>query len=245
MPFTDGVINFNKPVGITSAKALYRIRRIIGVRKSGHAGTLDPAAEGVLVICVGKATKLVELVMAQPKVYRTTARLDVTSSSFDSDAPLIPVASAVQPDRTAVLEALNSFEGAIEQTPPAISALKIGGVPAYKLARSGTTPVLKPRPVTVHWTHLHGYDWPNVDFEIACSRGTYIRSIIRDLGQTLGTGGCLTSLKRLAVGPFHIDRARTFENLETQAPAECILPLAQVRDALEAGEAPVPPRPTA
>ena len=119
----DGIINLNKPVGITSAKALYRVRSLTRQRKSGHAGTLDPAASGVLVICLGKATKLVESIMDQPKVYRATARLDVTSESFDSDRPLIPVEVANVPTLETVQAACTSFEGTIEQVPPQISAI--------------------------------------------------------------------------------------------------------------------------
>ena len=130
----DGLINLNKPTGITSAKALYQVRSITKVRKSGHAGTLDPAATGVLVLCLGKATKLVESMMNQPKVYRATARLDVTSESFDSDRPLVPVEVKCVPTADDVRLACERFVGEIEQVPPKISAIKVGGVPAYKLA---------------------------------------------------------------------------------------------------------------
>ena len=244
MEAIDGIINLNKPVGITSAKALYRIRSITGMRKSGHAGTLDPGADGVLVICVGKATKLVERIMDQPKVYRATARLDVTSESFDSDRPLKPVEVATRPDRDLVARALAGFEGTFGQVPPAISALKIGGVPAYKLARKGRTPVLKARAVTIYWAHLHACAWPVIDFEIACGRGTYVRALIRDLGERLGTGGCLTRLTRKAVGPFHLDHAQTIEDLQTHTPKEYILPLTDPRvGSLNQRPVPVPDRP--
>src|SRR5262245_31060474 len=114
----DGLLILDKPAGISSAQALYRVRKLLGERKSGHAGTLDPAAEGVLLICLGKATKLVESMMDLPKVYRATARLDVTSSSFDSDRPLVPVAVERQPDEPTLRAALFRFEGEIEQIPP-------------------------------------------------------------------------------------------------------------------------------
>src|SRR5262249_39455968 len=145
MAAMDGVLNLDKPPGITSAKALYRVRRVLGERKSGHAGTLDPAAEGVLIICLGKATKLVEAMMDLPKVYRATARLDVTSTSFDSDRPLIPVRVDAAPDESAVRAALAQFEGEIEQVPPAVSALKVGGRAAYELERKGKPVTLAPR----------------------------------------------------------------------------------------------------
>lgn len=229
----DGLINFNKPVGITSAKALYRVRAITRQRKSGHAGTLDPAASGVLLLCLGKGTKLVERLMDQPKVYRTTARLDVTSESFDSDRPLIPVPVATPPERETVVEALAKFEGIIEQVPPAISAIKVGGVPSYKLAARDQAQPLKARPVKIDWIRLHAYDWPMIDFEMCCGRGTYVRSLIRDLGIALETGGCLTSLARTRVGPFEIEQGWTLDRLEKATPADYLIPLEHLVTMLE------------
>ena len=212
----DGIITHNKPPGITSAKALYRVRSITGERKSGHAGTLDPAASGVLVLCLGRATKLVESIMDQPKVYRATARLDVTSESFDSDRPLTAVEVAVFPTIEAVRGVCASFEGVIEQIPPQISAVKVGGVPAYKRKATDGPMVLAARPVTVYWLHIHALDWPTIDFEMCCGRGTYVRSLIRDLGQRLGTGGCLTSLTRSLVGPFTVENSWSLASAEGQ-----------------------------
>ena len=244
MEAIDGIINLNKPVGITSARALYKVRSITGIRKSGHAGTLDPGADGVLLICVGQATKLVERIMDRPKVYRATARLDVTSASFDSDRPLEHVEVATRPDRDLVARVLAGFEGTFEQVPPAISAVKIGGVPAYKLVRKDRTPVLKARAVTIYWTHLHACAWPVIDFEIACGRGTYVRALIRDLGERLGTGGCLTRLTRKAVGPFRLDDAWTIEDLQKHDSNEYILPLMDPRvESLNQHPVPVPDRP--
>ena len=215
----DGLINFHKPTGITSAKALYKIRAITGQSKSGHAGTLDPAASGVLILCMGKGTKLVESIMDHPKVYRTTARLDVTSESFDCDRPLLPVMVDIPPDESQVRKALANFEGTIQQAPPNLSAIKIGGVPSYKLAGSEREVSLSPRPVRVHWLHLHSYSFPNIDVEMCCGRGTYVRSLIRDLGTALGTGGVLTSLVRTQIGPFKLESAWTLDMLKS-APCE-------------------------
>lgn len=240
----DGIINFFKPPGITSAKALYRIRKIVGVRKSGHAGTLDPVADGVLVICQQRATKLVEQIMDLSKVYRTKARLDVTSESYDSDRPLEPVAVPSRPTENDVREALAGFEGRIDQTPPRISAIKIGGIPAYKTAGQADAPPMPTRTVNIHWTQLHRFDWPYIEFEMACGRGTYVRSLIRDLGERLHTGGCLTALTRLAVGPFTVDRAWTFERLEAAGDTTSyLIPLAEATRLV--GERPVviPARP--
>ncbi|MCC7292515.1 MAG: tRNA pseudouridine(55) synthase TruB [Phycisphaerales bacterium] len=237
----DGLLIINKPAGITSAKALYRLRKLTGQRKSGHAGTLDPAATGVLIICLGKATKLVERLMDLPKVYRAEARLDVTSASFDSDEPLIQVplnripaervpvehgaaernatdlvptereATDILPTQREVRAAFAAFVGTIEQVPPALSAIKVGGRPAYKLARRGAPVELKPRPVRIDRIDVLEYRWPAVTFEMQCGRGTYVRSLIRDVGTRLRTGGCLVALERLAVGPFHVREALRLE----------------------------------
>jgi len=242
----DGLINLDKPVGITSAKALYRVRRLVGARKSGHAGTLDPAASGVLIICLGKATKLVEALMDQPKVYRAAARLDVTSESFDADRPLVPVQVAAVPDEAAVRAACRRFEGHVVQVPPAVSAVKVGGQPAYRHVRRGRPPTLSPRPVRIYWIHVWRYAWPELEFELACGRGTYVRALVRDLGAALGTGGCLTALTRTAVGPFQLEAAKTFADLERAGgPADWLIPLQHARDLLSVHPPPVPPRPSA
>ena len=242
----DGIINFHKPTGITSAKALYKVRSITRQRKSGHAGTLDPGASGVLVLCLGRATKLVEAVMEQPKVYRATARLDATSESFDSDRPLIPVEVAQVPSTEVVRDTFASFEGAIEQVPPAISAVKVDGVRAYKRAARSGAVKLQPRPVRVYWLHVHTYRWPEIDFTVCCGRGTYIRSLIRDLGERLGTGGCLTSLVRERVGPFARSEAWTLERLrQASGQDEYLITLDRARQLLDPDALQIPKAPTA
>lgn len=239
----DALINFHKAIGITSAKALYRVRSITGQRKSGHAGTLDPAASGVLVLCLGKATKLVEQLMDQPKVYRATGRFDVTSESFDSDRPLVPVSVERPPDLHAVLVACATQEGTFLQAPPRISAIKIGGVPSYKHAAWGDAAIPQPRPVTVYWLHVHHYSWPEIDFEMACGRGTYVRAVIRDIGVQLGAGGCLTSLVRKQVGPFKVEDAWTVEKIrECAAPFSYFIPRDEAMKKLTA-DVLLPPRP--
>ncbi len=239
----DGLINFHKPTQITSAKALYKVRTITKQEKSGHAGTLDPAASGVLILCMGKATKLVESIMDHPKVYRTTARLDATSESFDSDRPLVPVDVAEPPSEKQVREALAEFEGTIQQVPPNISAIKIGGVPSYKLAGTEKEVQLAPRPVNVYWLHLHRYEFPLIDFEMCCGRGTYVRSLIRDLGLRLGTGGVLTSLVRTQIGPLKLVSAWTLDALKSAAnPGQYLIDLAAARTMFE-DKASVPNRP--
>lgn len=239
----DGIIVLNKPVGITSAKALYRVRSITRQRKSGHAGTLDPAATGVLVLCLGRATKLVERIMDQPKVYRATGRLDVTSASLDGDRPLEPVEIAREPTADQVREVCAALTGVIEQVPPRFSAVKVGGVPAYKRAAKGQDMALAARPARIYWFHIRGYAWPSIDFEVCCGRGTYIRSLIRDLGAGLGTGGCLMSLIRTRVGPFAVEDAWTLETLELASGcSDYLLPEAHARELLDPSKLKVPER---
>ncbi len=240
----DGILNLHKPVGLTSAKALACVRELLGQRKSGHAGTLDPLAEGVLVICLGRATKLVEALMDQPKVYRATAALDVTSTSFDSETPAVPIPVAQPPAPQRVMEVLRGFEGASEQMPPTSSALKVGGRPAYKLSRAGQTPLLRARPIRIYWLYLHRYHWPLLDFEVACGRGTYVRALVRDIGVRLGAGGRLTALTRRAVGPFELADSWSLERLAALADrTQAVVPLERAHALLAARPIEVPARP--
>ena len=214
MSLFDGLLNFYKPGGITSARALDRVRALTGLRKSGHAGTLDPSADGVLLICFGRATRRVEQLMTLPKTYRATGRLDATSPTLDADSPLTSVVVQSPPTLEQILNFTQRMIGEIDQMPPQVSALKVNGVPAYRLARKGQTVDLKPRRIQIdEWT-ITRYDWPEIDFVVRCGRGTYIRAMIRDLGQSLGTGGILTRLTRVAIGPFATAESTTLDELE-------------------------------
>jgi tRNA pseudouridine55 synthase len=240
----DGLINLYKPTGLSSTEALHRVRRITGQRKSGHGGTLDPLAEGVLVLCLGRATKLVEALMDQPKTYRTTAALDRASETFDYESPTNPVPVTEPPNLERIRDVLRTFEGINPQVPPASSAVKVSGRPAYRLARSGQPPILLPRPVRIYWIHLHRYEWPLLDIELTCGRGTYVRALIRDIGERLGTGGCLTRLVRTAVGPVRIEESWTLERIQAAAePAAYLVPTQQARELLAERPIRVPPRP--
>jgi len=201
----DGVLNVYKPPGLSSAQALYRVRGLTGIRRSGHAGALDPLADGVLLICLGRSTKLVERLMGLEKVYEATARLDVTNASFDAEQPFEPVEVARRPTPRQVAQAASSFVGRIAQVPPDYSAVKVDGRPAYRLARRRRPLALRPRAVVIHALTVTGYRWPELSFTLRCGRGTYVRSLIRDWGRALGVGGCLTRLTRTRIGPFTLE----------------------------------------
>lgn len=235
----DGIIVVNKPLGITSTQALYAVRTATRQRKSGHAGTLDPSADGVLLLCLGKATKLVESLMGLPKLYRARARLDVTNACYDVERPWIDVPVEMPPLRERVAEVLGSFQGEIEQVPPAVSALKVGGLPAYLMERRGAAVELKPRPITIYWTRLLRYEWPVLEFDVACGRGTYIRALIRDIGERLRTGGGLTGLCRMAIGRFTLEMARTPEEIRALADAsDCVISIDAARELIADRSAP-------
>jgi tRNA pseudouridine55 synthase len=207
----------DKPGGWTSFDVVARIRRLAGTRRVGHAGTLDPMATGVLVVGVGKATRLLGHLALTGKVYRATMRLGETTSTDDAEGELVATAPAGGLDERAVLAALEAFRGQITQVPPQISAIKVDGKRSYARARAGETVELAARTVSVSRLDLEevrrGAATLDLDLEIACSSGTYIRSIARDLGAALGVGGHLTALRRTAVGPYGIDTARTLEQL--------------------------------
>jgi len=203
----SGLLNLNKPSGISSRSALNHVTRLLRKVKVGHAGTLDPLASGVLVVCVGSATRLIESVQAMSKTYRVVIRLDATSDTLDADGEVLPFPSPVIPDLGQIEQALARQIGTIEQLPPAYSALKVNGVRAYSLARSGQTVVLNPRTVTIHQITILSFQWPRVELEIVCGGGTYIRSMARDLGDSLGCGGLVEVLVRTGIGPFTLDSA--------------------------------------
>lgn len=182
--------------------AVETLRRRAGGAKTGHAGTLDPRATGVLVMAIGPATKLISRLMDTDKRYRTVIDLRAFTTTDDLEGDPTPVEVAVAPSRHDVENALHRFVGNIMQRPPQFSAMKIGGKRAYKMARSGETVEIAPRPVVIHSIDLLNYEWPSVDVAVHCEKGVYIRSLARDLGEALGTGGHCTAIHRSAVGPF-------------------------------------------
>jgi tRNA pseudouridine55 synthase len=201
-----GFFTIDKPVGWTSFDVVQVVRRTLGVRRVGHAGTLDPLATGVLPVAVLSATRLTDLVHEYTKVYRGTVRLGVTTTTADAEGEVLeerPVATT----EAAIREAVGAFIGEIEQVPPAYSAIKVGGVAAYKLAREGKAPELSARTVRIDRIDVLSIALPDVELRITCGQGTYVRSLARDLGVALGCGGHLASLVRESVGPFTLDHA--------------------------------------
>jgi tRNA pseudouridine55 synthase len=204
----DGLLVLDKPAGITSRAAVDRAQRWFprGTRL-GHTGTLDPLATGVLVLCVGNATRLGEYVQEMTKVYRTGLLLGARSDTDDADGTIVACTVEDPPTREQILAALPGFRGEIDQVPPAYSAAKLTGRRAYALARSGQEVSLRPRKVHVKRIEVLDFSYPRLELEIECGKGTYIRALARDLGERLGCGALVQSLRRLRVGPFRADDA--------------------------------------
>jgi tRNA pseudouridine55 synthase len=210
----DGWVILDKPVGLGSTPAVSRIRRLFGAQKAGHGGTLDPLASGVLPIALGEATKTVPFVMDGRKEYRFTLRFGQARSTEDAEGE-VTATSDLRPTDAEIRRALAAFVGEVEQVPPAFSALKIEGKRAYDLARAGQPVDLKPRRVLIERLKLLGRpDTDHADFVVSCGKGTYIRSLGRDLALSLGTVGYLSALRRTAVGPFREEAAISLPKLE-------------------------------
>lgn len=232
-PAPCGILCLNKPNGVTSRAVVDRVVRPLGRKvKAGHAGTLDPLASGVLVVCVGAATRLIEYVQRQPKTYRTVVLLGARSDTHDADGTVTPDPDAVAPTAAAVAAAVAGQVGMIRQKPPEYSALKVEGRRAYDLARAGEAVDLAPRPVTVHRIDLLSYDWPRLALEIECGGGTYIRSIARDVGEALGCGGLVEVLVRTRIGAFTLTDAVDPSTLSAATIAASLRPAAEAVAAL-------------
>ncbi|MBN2305239.1 MAG: tRNA pseudouridine(55) synthase TruB [Anaerolineae bacterium] len=207
-----GLLNINKPSGPTSHDIVARVRRGARIKKVGHAGTLDPMATGVLVLCLGPATRLSEYVMDSPKTYRARVRLGVETDTYDAEGEI--VAQSGDPvDQDVARAALDAFRGDIQQVPPMYSAIKQGGKKLYELARAGQEVERPARAVTIHRLDLIVWEPPFADLEIGCSPGTYIRSLAHDWGQALGVGAHLAALERSASGSFTVADAVIWDTL--------------------------------
>ncbi len=216
-----GLVIVDKPAGMTSHDVVGRCRRLFGTRKVGHAGTLDPMATGVLVVGIERATKILGLLTATDKSYSATIRLGQTTSTEDAEGEVLQTVSAVAVTDAQIESAVATLRGDIEQVPSAVSAIKVDGQRAYKLAREGQAVQLAARPVRIARFDVLGVrridDFVDVDVEVDCSSGTYIRALARDVGTALGVGGHLTALRRTKVGRYGLDEARTLDDLATEA----------------------------
>jgi tRNA pseudouridine55 synthase len=221
----DGLLVIDKPPGITSRDVVNRIQHVFPRRtRIGHTGTLDPLATGVLVVCIGLATRLSEYVQRMEKTYLTRLRLGAESDTDDVEGTIKTVAVSKPPSEETVIAALQSFVGEILQTPPSFSAAKVTGRRAYDLARAGREVSLAPRAVHIYALDLHAYDYPWLDIEVRCGKGTYIRSLARDLGRQLGCGALVETLRRTRVGAFDLSTACPLESTSA-AISERLLPL--------------------
>jgi tRNA pseudouridine55 synthase len=237
----NGVLVVDKPRGITSFDVVAQVRRVLGERRVGHTGTLDPMATGVLPVCVGEATKLVPFLMSGDKEYEAELRFGVTTDSLDATGTVTSETNASHVSRADVERALSGFVGNIQQRPPMHSALKVGGQRLYELARRGVEIERQPRAVVVHALELVAYAAPAATLRVRCGKGTYVRSLAADLGAVLGVGAHLTALRRTRVGPFAVAQAVALDTLgpdtHLMSPAEALadhasVPLddAQVKD---------------
>lgn len=211
----NGFIIIDKPAGITSHDVVSRVRRIVGTRRVGHTGTLDPFATGVLPIAVNDGTKAIPFLDEGLKCYRALMQLGIATDTLDITGQVLSEQDCSSITLQKLQEALQHFSGSISQIPPMYSAIKQGGQPLYKLARQGQQVEREPRQVEIHSLELLSFNLPFVSFRVTCSRGTYVRTLADDIGALLGCGACLKELRRTASGPFQLQNALTLEMLET------------------------------
>ncbi|MBW8780528.1 MAG: tRNA pseudouridine(55) synthase TruB [Verrucomicrobia bacterium] len=216
----DGVLLIDKPSEHTSHDVVARLRGILRMKRIGHAGTLDPMATGLLVVLVGKATRISQYLMSVDKEYTGTIKLGEVTNTQDAEGEVLetrPVPSLTEAD---VRAALNGFLGDQYQMPPMFSAIKIAGKPLYKSARAGEEVEREPRFIRVSQYDLLRWESPEIDFRVLCTKGTYVRTLAHDLGQKLGCGAHLKALRRIASGSLNVSRAVTLEQLQKMTPAE-------------------------
>ncbi|MBF1048283.1 MAG: tRNA pseudouridine(55) synthase TruB, partial [Peptostreptococcus sp.] len=212
----DRIFNIYKPAGMTSHDVVYKVRKILGIKKVGHTGTLDPDAVGVLPICVGRATKVCDLILNKDKTYVCNMILGIETDTYDSSGNVVEERDPSGLVEEDIIRALNSQLGPIDQLPPKYSALKVGGKRMCDLVRAGKGDQIQliARRVVIKRINILSIDLPKLSFEVECSKGTYVRSICHDLGQLLGVGGHMTGLIRSKTGIFEIDKAISLEDLE-------------------------------
>lgn len=222
----EGVLVVDKPGGMTSHDVVNRVRRVAGTRRVGHAGTLDPLATGVLLVCVGRATRLVEYLVGQPKTYVTTVRLGQATNTYDGDGEVVVERPFTHITPSLITQSLDSFRGTIQQKPPMYSAIKKDGQPLYKLARQGKEVDVPAREVTIDDLRLLAVNLPEVELTMTCSSGTYVRSLAHDLGEVLGCGGHVVRLRRTAVGDFTVAQAVELDSLTRDNVGDFLRPMA-------------------
>lgn len=234
-----GILNLNKPRGWTSHDAVAKVRRLLDQQKVGHAGTLDPNATGVLILCLGKATKLSRHFMQLEKEYHGYFLFGVSTDSQDADGNVIAERDAGELTADEIRAALGRYRGEIMQVPPMVSAVKVGGKRLYKLARRGETVDRQARPIRVRSFELVEYEPPVAEVHIVCSKGTYVRTLAADVGEDLGCGAHLHSLSRAAIGPYKIEDSVTIEQLAEAAARKAmddlLIPLEAAVEALVRG----------
>ena len=211
----NGIVLLDKPQGITSNQALQRVKRIFNANKAGHTGSLDPLATGMLPICLGEATKISGYLLNANKRYQASCQLGVRTNSADADGDVIARKPIVGISQTDIETVLKKFTGVIQQVPPMHSALKRDGVPLYKLARRGIEVERQPREVTIYSLSLDNFEEDSLEITVHCSKGTYIRTLVDDIGEMLGCGAHITALRRLQVDPFSGSELCTIEQLNT------------------------------
>ena len=220
---TSGLLIVDKPAGLTSRQVVDRVARIVRPAKAGHAGTLDPLATGVLVVCVGQATRLIQYVQRMPKSYRANLLFGRSSPTDDVEGLIAPEVAPRVPTGEQIVEAAAQFIGTIQQRPPDYSAVHVAGRRAYDLARRGVALDLAPRPVEVFEIRIVSYAYPELVFDVQCGSGTYVRSLVRDLAAALGTTAVMSALVRTAIGEFHLTDACPLDTLTPDTLVERLL----------------------
>ncbi|GHO83045.1 tRNA pseudouridine(55) synthase TruB [Dictyobacter formicarum] len=209
----DGILNINKALHMTSHDVVAKIRKLLKQKRVGHTGTLDPEASGVLPICIGQGTRVAEYLSESGKAYQATVTFGMVTDTYDAEGVVVRTADTTRLTREQIETALPHFLGVQQQLPPRYSAIKIQGQPAYKLARAGAEITLEPRTIEIQSLDILAWDNPHLTLAVACSKGTYIRSLAYDLGEYLGCGACLTGLIRTRSGPFVLAESVTLEQL--------------------------------
>lgn len=224
----QGIMLLDKRQGVSSNKALQEVRRLLNANKAGHTGSLDPLATGLLPLCFGEATKVAGLLLDHDKRYQVTFRLGIMTDTGDSEGQVIQEMPVPPLSEAGLLACLQQFIGHIQQVPPMYSALKHRGKKLYELAREGKTVEREPRHIHIYDLHLLGFDNETVTLDIKCSKGTYIRSLVEDIGHAMGSCATVTVLRRTAAGPFDISQAHTWERLQAMNQDEllnCLIPV--------------------